>query len=84
MLVHCQGPSIIYVNPFLNNSGVQASMQSAVDFVTMRGGSVDIEELPGWIAFFSKYVPAAQAVRSLCIFFPLFPHMTNTLRMHRL
>ena len=58
-----QGPSIIHVNPLLNNSAAQASMQPAIDFVNARNGSVVIEELPSYLGFFNKYVTAAQAVR---------------------
>ena len=38
-------------------------MQPAIDFVNARNGSVVIEELPSYLAFFNKYVTAAQAVR---------------------
>ncbi|KAI0646623.1 FAD-binding domain-containing protein [Trametes meyenii] len=58
---HIVGPTIIHVNPLLNNEEAQRSMQSAADFVRARGGSVVIEELPSWLAFFSKYVTSAQA-----------------------
>lgn len=60
---HSQGPTLVHVNPLLNNAAARASMQPAVDFATARGGSVVVEELPSWLAFFSKYVTMAQAVR---------------------
>ncbi|EJF63609.1 FAD-binding domain-containing protein [Dichomitus squalens LYAD-421 SS1] len=58
---HIVGPTLLHVTPLLNNSAAQASMQSAVDFVKARNGSVVIEELPSYLAFFNKYVTAAQA-----------------------
>ncbi|KAI0371373.1 FAD-binding domain-containing protein [Pilatotrama ljubarskyi] len=58
---HIAGPTLIHVNPLLNNADAQTSMQPAADFVRARGGSVVIEELPSWLAFFEKYVTSAQA-----------------------
>ncbi|KAI0824884.1 FAD-binding domain-containing protein [Trametes gibbosa] len=58
---HIVGPTLVHVNPLLNNTAAKKSMQAAVDFVNARGGSVVIEELPSWFAFFTKYVTLAQA-----------------------
>ena len=58
-----QGPTLIHVTPLLSTEEAVKSMQPAIDFVNARNGSVVIEELPSWLAFFNKYVPAAQAVR---------------------
>ena len=52
----------MHVNPLLNNSAAQASMQVAIDFATGLGGSGIIDELPSWYAFFTKYVTAFEAV----------------------
>ena len=40
-------------------------MKPAADFVNARNGTVVIEELPSYLAFFNKYVTAAQAVHTL-------------------
>ncbi|EIW51643.1 FAD-binding domain-containing protein [Trametes versicolor FP-101664 SS1] len=58
---HIVGPTLVHVNPLLNHTAAQASMKPAVDFVTARNGSVVVEELPSWLAFFNKYVTMAQA-----------------------
>ncbi|KAH9849044.1 FAD-binding domain-containing protein [Lenzites betulinus] len=58
---HIVGPTLIHVNPLLNNTAAKKSMQAAVDFVNARNGSVVIEQLPSWLAFFNKYVTLAQA-----------------------
>ncbi len=38
-------------------------MQPAVDFATAHNGTVTIEELPSYLAFFTKYVTSVEAVR---------------------
>lgn len=38
-------------------------MQAAADFAVAQGGTVVIEEVPSYLAFFNKYVPNAEAVR---------------------
>ncbi|KAI0711522.1 FAD-binding domain-containing protein [Earliella scabrosa] len=58
---HIVGPTLIHVTPLLSTEEAVKSMQPAIDFVNARNGSVVIEELPSWLAFFNKYVPAAQA-----------------------
>ncbi|RPD55526.1 FAD-binding domain-containing protein [Lentinus tigrinus ALCF2SS1-7] len=58
---HIVGPSLIHVTPLLSNEEAKASMQPAVDFVTAHNGTVTIEQLPSYLAFFTKYVTAAQA-----------------------
>ncbi|KIP11884.1 hypothetical protein PHLGIDRAFT_63045 [Phlebiopsis gigantea 11061_1 CR5-6] len=58
---HITAASIIHVNPLLNNSAAQSSMQVAIDFATSHGGSGLVDELPSWYAFFEKYVTSAEA-----------------------
>ncbi|KAI0777346.1 FAD-binding domain-containing protein [Trametes elegans] len=58
---HIVGPTLIHVNPLLNNTEARKSMQPAIDFALARNGSVVIEELPSFLAFFNKYVTLAQA-----------------------
>ncbi|EPT05701.1 hypothetical protein FOMPIDRAFT_1045016 [Fomitopsis schrenkii] len=58
---HITGPALIYVTPLLSNAEAQASMQAAADFAVAQGGTVVIEEVPSYLAFFNKYVPNAEA-----------------------
>jgi len=58
---HYESSSIVYVNPLLSLEEAQASMQVAVDFALANNGTVVIEELPSFYAFFTKYVTSAQA-----------------------
>lgn len=55
--------NLINVTPLLNLSQAQASLSEAAAYAKSYGGSVVIETLPTWAAFFNKYVPAAQSVR---------------------
>ena len=64
--MHCQGSTLIYVNPLLNTTTARKSMQPAIDFVTARNGTAIVEELPTWLTFFNKYVIQAQVVRGSC------------------
>ncbi|CDO71163.1 hypothetical protein BN946_scf184845.g33, partial [Trametes cinnabarina] len=57
---HIMGPSLIHVNPLLRLAQAEHSMSPATEFVRARGGSVTIEELPSWLAFFTKYVLSAE------------------------
>lgn len=57
-----KGTGLIHVNPKLNKSEAQISMQPAIDFAISQGGSGLIDELPSWYAFFTKYVVTAEAV----------------------
>ena len=59
-----QGPSLIHITPLLSTDEARTSMQPAIDFVTAHGGSVTIQEFPSYLAFFTQYVTAAQAVRA--------------------
>ena len=52
-------------------------MQAAADFAVAQGGTAVIEELPSYLAFFSKYVPNAEAVR--LPFSPTLPPSTGSL-----
>lgn len=57
------GPNnLINVTPLLNLTQAQASLAEASAYAKAYGGTVVIEMLPHWNAFFKKYVPAAQAV----------------------
>ena len=60
-----QGGSFVYINPLLNTSAAQSSMQVAVDFAVAQGGSGVIDALPSWYAFFTKYSVPADAVSAL-------------------
>lgn len=62
-----QGANLIHVNPLLNNSAAQASMQVAIDFAISQGGTGIIDELPSYNAFFNKYVLSAEAVSNYMI-----------------
>ncbi|TFK90401.1 FAD-binding domain-containing protein [Polyporus arcularius HHB13444] len=58
---HIVGPSLIHVTPLLSNEEAKASMQPAVDFAMAHNGTVTIEELPSYLAFFTKYVTSVEA-----------------------
>jgi len=56
------GPStIINVNPLLTPEQATESLKNVTEYVTAQNGSIVIEELPSWEAFFTKYVTTAQA-----------------------
>ena len=57
-----QGDGLIHVNPLLDNSAAQKSMQVAIDFAVAQGGSGVINVLPSWNAFFAKYAVPAEVV----------------------
>ncbi|PCH44707.1 FAD-binding domain-containing protein [Wolfiporia cocos MD-104 SS10] len=57
---HIVGPTIIYVNSLLSNAEANASMQAVADFALDQGGTAVVEELPSYLAFFSKYVTLAE------------------------
>ncbi|KAJ7852847.1 FAD-binding domain-containing protein [Mycena olivaceomarginata] len=50
----------IYQNSFISEA--LESMKNASDYTLALNGSVVIEELPSFFAFFEKYVPSAEAV----------------------
>ncbi|EMD34723.1 hypothetical protein CERSUDRAFT_116916 [Gelatoporia subvermispora B] len=58
---HYESTSIVYVNPLLNLEQAKASMQPAIDFAMANNGTVTIETLPSFFAFFNKFVMSAQA-----------------------
>ncbi|KZT68409.1 isoamyl alcohol oxidase [Daedalea quercina L-15889] len=58
---HITGPALIYVNPLLSNAEANASMQAAAEFAIAQGGTAVVEEMPSYLAFFTKYVPTAEA-----------------------
>ena len=60
-----QGGNFIYINPLLNTSAAQTSMQVAIDFAVAQGGSGVIDVLPSWYAFFTKYAVPAEGVSAL-------------------
>ena len=51
------------IHYFGDGMGICDGFEVHEDFVNARNGSVVIEELPSYLAFFNKYVTAAQAVR---------------------
>ncbi|CCM05083.1 uncharacterized protein FIBRA_07290 [Fibroporia radiculosa] len=58
---HITVGTIIYVNPLMNNSAANASMQAAAEFAISQGGTAIVEELPSYLTFFNKYVTYAEA-----------------------
>ncbi|THV00478.1 FAD-binding domain-containing protein [Dendrothele bispora CBS 962.96] len=58
---HMSPSGLINVNPLLTLEQAKQSMQPAVDFALSQNGTVVIEELPSWQAFFLKYVLAAES-----------------------
>jgi hypothetical protein len=63
MLTHFhQATSLINVNPRLTLDEAKASLKNISDYALSQNGSVTIETLPSWKAFFDKYVTAAEAV----------------------
>jgi hypothetical protein len=59
---HIGANNLINVTPLLNLTEAQASLSQAAAYARAYGGTVVIENLPSWNAFFSKYVPNAQSV----------------------
>jgi hypothetical protein len=59
---HIYGNSFISVNPLLTHEEALNSMKNASDYALALNGSVVIEELPSFFAFFEKYVPTAESV----------------------
>lgn len=58
---------MIYVNPLLSLDEAIESMKPMTDWITSQNGTVVIETLPSWLAFFTKYVLSAEAVRAITI-----------------
>jgi hypothetical protein len=56
-----QPTKLINVNPLLTLEEATESVKNAADFVRAQNGSVVIEELPSWQAFFAKYVLTAES-----------------------
>jgi hypothetical protein len=57
------GPaSLINVNPLLTLEEANASVQAAAEYALAHNGTVVVEDLPSWQAFFTKYVTSAEAV----------------------
>jgi hypothetical protein len=54
-------PGLINVNPLLTLEEATESVKNAADFVRAQNGSVVVEELSSWQAFFAKYVLTAEA-----------------------
>ena len=59
---------MIFVTPLLNLTEAKMSMKSAIDFIDALNGTVVIETLPSWYAFFTKYITGAEAVSVLSNF----------------
>ncbi|KAJ7818797.1 hypothetical protein B0H14DRAFT_3739564 [Mycena olivaceomarginata] len=58
---HIQPTKLLNVNPLLTLEEATESVKNAADFVRAQNGSVVIEELPSWQAFFAKYVLTAES-----------------------
>ncbi|KDQ63022.1 hypothetical protein JAAARDRAFT_120376 [Jaapia argillacea MUCL 33604] len=58
---HIQGSSLINVTPLLSIDQAKESLQEVSDYVLSQNGTVVVETLPSWYAFFTKYVLAAEA-----------------------
>ena len=52
----------MYVNPLLNLSQAQTSMEPIADFIRSQDGNVTIETVPSWNAFFQGFVLNAEVV----------------------
>ncbi|KAF9033033.1 FAD-binding domain-containing protein [Hymenopellis radicata] len=59
---HIFGDNLLSVNPLLTLDEAKASMKEAADYTLSQNGTVIIEEVPSWYAFFQNYVPSVQAV----------------------
>ncbi|KAJ7302250.1 isoamyl alcohol oxidase [Mycena albidolilacea] len=59
--IRTNAPGLINVNPLLTLEEATESVMNAADFVRAQNGSVVVEELPSWQAFFAKYVLTAEA-----------------------
>ncbi|KAF8887427.1 FAD-binding domain-containing protein [Mucidula mucida] len=59
---HIFGDNLLSVNPLLTLDEAKASMKEAADYTLSQNGTVIIEEVPSWYAFFQKYVPSVQAI----------------------
>ncbi|KAK0210213.1 FAD-binding domain-containing protein [Desarmillaria ectypa] len=58
---HMRSNGIINVNPLLTLEEAQASVQPIVDHALAQNGTAIVEEIPSWMAFFTKYVLSAEA-----------------------
>ncbi|KAJ7328364.1 FAD-binding domain-containing protein [Mycena albidolilacea] len=58
---HMGPTNIINVNPLLTTEQAIESLKNVTQYVEAQNGTVVIEELPSWEAFFTKYVTTAQA-----------------------
>ncbi|KAK0474772.1 FAD-binding domain-containing protein [Armillaria novae-zelandiae] len=58
---HMRSNGIINVNPLLTLEEAQISVQTIIDYALVQNGTAIVEELPSWLAFFTKYVLAAEA-----------------------
>ncbi|KAJ6492778.1 FAD-binding domain-containing protein [Mycena vitilis] len=59
---HMYANSFISVNPLLSLEEAKASMKNASEYALALNGTVVIETMPSFLAFFEKYVPTAEAV----------------------
>ncbi|KAJ6515254.1 FAD-binding domain-containing protein [Mycena sanguinolenta] len=58
---HMGPTNLINVNPLLTTEQAIESLKNVTAYVQGQNGSVVIEELPSWQAFFTKYVTSAEA-----------------------
>ncbi|KAK0458567.1 FAD-binding domain-containing protein [Desarmillaria tabescens] len=61
---HMRSNGIINVNPLLTLEEAQVSVQPIVDYALAQNGTAVVEELPSWMAFFTKYVLSAEAAKT--------------------
>ncbi|KAL3426535.1 isoamyl alcohol [Phlyctema vagabunda] len=57
---HLVSSNLISVTPLLNLSEAELAMAPAADFARANNGSVVIEMLPSWYAFYTKYIISNQ------------------------
>jgi hypothetical protein len=61
-IYHHQANNLINVNPKLTLDEAKASLKNISDYALSQNGTVTIETMPSWNAFFQKYVVGAEAV----------------------
>ncbi|KAA1467757.1 FAD-binding domain-containing protein [Dentipellis sp. KUC8613] len=58
---HIGANMLINVNPLITLENAKASLADVANYTLSQNGTVVIEELPSWLAFFQKYVTSAQS-----------------------
>lgn len=62
---YIKGPTLVYVNPLLTLEQAKTSMKPISDFILSQNGTVTIETVPSWNAFFKGFVLNAEVVSDL-------------------